>query len=433
MAVNKSRLAPHIFKVPIERVRAGYYSDKYFTRFVDILRKDKLRQSVTYQFFPRSDSIIAGLDEACAILRCGTGYYTDEVEAKNLFRQLLQVEDQMAIAEYRLSREELEQGNAKRIKLREELMDLWVDKWQEINVRALYDGDVARNGESVLVIEGDPIYYGYLETLLLGVIARATSTATSVKQVVSAARGKPVIFFSARFDHHWVQATDGYAAFKAGAFGVSTDANADYWGAEALGTIPHALISCYKGDTSAATFAFDRHISSDVNRVVLVDWENDCIGTSLKVLGDYYKHFTGKDFIPGLTDPSPVIGTGKGKIWGVRFDTSGSLRDISVTPRDESSLGVCPELVWKARRRFDELGLQDLKIMVSGGFGVERISLFEKLGVPVDLYGVGSTLLKKKIDITADIVEVDGKACAKVGRSKGDFSRLLPVNLNNGT
>ena len=428
----KSRLSPHLFKVPIERVRAGYYSDKYFTRFVDILRKDNVRQQVTYQFFPRSQSIIAGLDEACAILRCGTGYYTDEEEAKTIFQQLLKIEDDMTIAEYRLDREALEQGNTMKIQLRENLMDLWVDKWKEISVRALYDGDEASDGEPVMVIDGDPVYYGYLETLLLGVIARATSTATSVRRVVTAANNKPVIFFSARFDHHWVQATDGYAAFKAGAFGVSTDANADYWGAEALGTIPHALISSYKGDTSAAAFAFDRHISPSVNRVVLVDWENDCIGTSIKVVGDFYKNMTGEDFIPGTTDPTPVIGQGKGKIWGVRFDTSGSIRDISVAPRDEHSLGVCPELVWKARRHFDELGLKDLKIMVSGGFGVDRIALFEKLGVPVDLYGVGSTLLKNKIDITADIIAVEGQPCAKVGRKRGEFSRLSPVSLNNG-
>jgi len=266
----------------------------------------------------------------------------------------------------------------------------------------------------------------------LGVISRATSTATSVKHVVAASGGKPIIFFSARFDHHWVQATDGYAAFKAGAFGVSTDANADYWGSEAQGTIPHALISCYKGDTSAAALAFDRHISPTVNRLVLVDWENDCLGTSIKVISDFYRHFTGQEFIPGETDPSPVIGSGKGKIWGVRFDTSGSIRDISVAPRDESSLGVCPELVWKARRYFNELGLNELKIMVSGGFGVDRISMFEKLGVPVDLYGVGSTLLRHKIDITADVIEVEGVPYAKVGRQKGDFSRLTPVSLNNG-
>lgn len=426
----KTRLSPYVFKVPTERVRAGYYADKYFTRFVEILRRDNLHQSAIYQFFPREDAIVAGLDEACAILRSGTGYYTDEAKAQDLFRQLLQVEDQIATAEYQLDRAGMEDGTSRRIKLREELMDLWVDKWQEIQVLALFDGDHAEKGEPILVIEGDPMYFGHLETLLLGVIARATSTATSVKKVVTASQGKPIIFFSARFDHHWVQTTDGYAAFKAGAFGVSTDANADYWGSQAQGTIPHALISCYKGDTSAAALAFDRHIPPSVNRLVLVDWENDCITTTMKVVGDFYRHFVGTEFIPGETDPAPVIGQGKGKIWGVRFDTSGNMRDACVTPRDENSFGVCPELVWKARNYFDKMGLHNLKIMVSGGFCAEKIELFEKLGVPVDLYGVGSTLLRKKIDVTADVVEVAGQPCAKVGRTKSDYSRLSPVSLN---
>lgn len=429
---EKTRLAPYVFKVPIERVRAGYYADKYFTRYVDILRKDNLHQKVVYQIFPRADAVVAGLDEACAILRCGTGYYTDEGKAASLFRDLLQIENELARAEYRIEISRIESHTTRRLQIREELMSLWVDKWHEIKVLALFDGDRAADKEPVLVIEGDPAYFGTLETLVLGVIARATSTATSVSKVVAASQGKPVIFFSARFDHHWVQATDGYAAFMAGAFGVSTDANADYWGSEAQGTIPHALISCYQGNTSAAALAFDRNMPASVNRLVLVDWENDCLGTTERVVGDFYRHFTGQEFIPGRSDPSPVIGRGKGKIWGVRFDTSGALRDISVEPRDESSLGVNPQLVWKARRRFDELGLQDLKIMVSGGFGVEKISLFERLGVPVDMYGVGSTLLRNKIDMTADVVEVAGKPAAKVGRKKGDFSRLVPVNLNNG-
>lgn len=75
------------------------------------------------------------------------------------------------------------------------LNNLWVDKWNEIEVRALYDGDEAKDMEPVFVIEGNPAYFGYLETILLGVMARASSTATSVKKVVKAARGKPVIFF----------------------------------------------------------------------------------------------------------------------------------------------------------------------------------------------------------------------------------------------
>jgi len=426
---ERKRLDPRVFKVPIDRIRAGYYSDKYFTRYVEVLKKDNKHKRALYQFFPRKDSIVVGIDEAIAILKHGTGYYKDEDKAEELFGKLLEIERKIQAAAYDYDRKILEECYKEKWDVREQLNDLWIDKWNEINVLALYDGDFAKENEPILVIEGDPVYFGYLETVLLGVIARATSTATAVKKVVEAARGKPILFFSARFDHYWVQATDGYAALKAGAFGVSTDANADYWGVESMGTIPHALIACYDGSTSKATIAFDKHIAPHVNRIVLVDWDNDCIGTTIEVLKDFYEYKIGKKFVPGITDPSEIIGTGKGKIWGVRFDTSKSLRDKSVVPKDEGSLGVCPELVWKARQKFDEIGAKDLKIIVSSGFDAKKIELFEKLQVPVDSYGVGSALLRDKIQITADIVEVDGKACAKYGRNKGDFSRLEKVIL----
>lgn len=424
------RLHPKVFKVPIDRIRMGYYSDKYFTRYVEVLKKDNRHVNALYQFFPRKDCVVVGIDEALAILRFGTGYYKNEEKANELFNQILNLEKALQNAAHKMDKDELLNITSKKWDLRMLLNDLWVDKWDEIEVRALYDGDEAKNMEPVLTIEGDPAYYGYLETILLGVMARATSTATAVKKVVDVANGKPILFFSARFDHFWVQATDGYAALKAGAFGVSTDANADYWGIESLGTIPHALIASYEGDTAAAAIAFDKHIDSNVNRMVLVDWDNDVIGTTLNVVSRFYEYITGEKFKPGISDPTKIIGTGKNKIWGVRFDTSGSLRDKSVTPRDKSSLGVNPELVWKARKVFDEYGLNDLKIIVSGGFDAEKIKLFEMLDVPVDTYGVGSKLLKEKVDFTADIVEVNGKHCAKVGRKKGDFSRLSVVEKN---
>lgn len=423
----KKRLDPRVFKVPIDKIRSGYYSDKYFTRFVEVLKKAKCSSDVLYQYFPRRDAVIVGIDEALAILRFGTGFYANESEAMQLFERILETERHIQFAAWDMDREGLTHLSSRKWDLKLELDDLWIDKWNEIEVHALFDGDEAVDSEPVMTIRGDPRYFGYLETVLLGVLARASSTATAVKKVVSAARGKPILFFSARFDHFWTQATDGYAAFKAGAFGVSTDANADYWGAEGLGTIPHALIAAYEGSTVDAAVAFDRHIDPGVNRIVLVDWDNDVIETTFQVAEAMYEVTTGKKFVRGVSDPSIVIGPGKGKIWGVRFDTSGSLRDFSVVPKDRSSLGVCPELVWKGRQAFDSSGMEDLKIVVSGGFDDEKIRLFENLEVPADVYGVGSKLLRDKLDYTADIVEVQGRPCAKYGRKKGDTSRLSIV------
>lgn len=424
--MTKTRLDPQVFKVPIDKIRAGYYSDKYFMRVSEILRKEKHNPKVLYQFFVRKPAVVVGIDEALAILQSCVGYYSNEENAQQLYRELREIQYQLYSASPDGAEAEIVRLSASRVKVRQQLNELWVNCRDQIQVKALYDGDTVDPWEPFMTIEGPQQYFAYLETVLLGTIARPTATATATAKVVKAARGKPILFFPARFDHFWVQATDGYAAMKAGAFGVSTDANADYWGQEGLGTIPHALIAAYTGSTSAACLAFDRQISEDVNRIALVDWDNDCIGTTLDIVKAYYKEYH-DDNVEDSTQWHKVIGSGKHKLWGVRFDTSGTLRDISVVPQDKWSLGVCPELVYNARQIFDEHGLHDLKIIVSGGFDAERIELFEKLAVPADSYGVGSSLFKEKIDVTADVVMVDGKPCAKIGRKAGNFERLVLV------
>jgi nicotinate phosphoribosyltransferase len=49
------------------------------------------------------------------------------------------------------------------------------------------------------------------------------------------------------------------------------------------------------------------------------------------------------------------------------------------------------------------------------------------MGVPVDAYGVGSSLIRGRNDFTADVVMVEGRPCAKVGRRPRSGERLAPV------
>lgn len=90
-----SRLHPKVFKVPIDRIRMGYYSDKYFTRYVEVLKKDDRHPRVYYQFFPRDNAVVCGVDEALAILRYCTGYYENEQEAKRLYNEILNLDRAM--------------------------------------------------------------------------------------------------------------------------------------------------------------------------------------------------------------------------------------------------------------------------------------------------------------------------------------------------
>jgi nicotinate phosphoribosyltransferase len=178
-----------------------------------------------------------------------------------------------------------------------------------------------------------------------------------------------------------------------------------------MGTIPHALIASYDGDTVEAARVFANRFADEMNIVVLVDFENDSVRTSLEVaeaLGD--------------------------RLWGVRLDTSDRLVDRSLaeemgSPTARSELrGVHPELVRLVRRALDEAGHRHVRIVVSGGFTAERICEFERLDVPVDAYGVGSSLIRGENDFTADVVMVGGKPCAKVGREYVPNERMQPVS-----
>ena len=113
----------------------------------------------------------------------------------------------------------------------------------------------------------------------------------------------------------------------------------------------------------------------------------------------------------------------------MRLDTSEKLVDRSLL--DEMGgfkpTGVNPRLVEKVRGALDGAGFPEVRIVASGGFTVERIREFEAAGVAVDAYGVGSSLIRGQNDFTADVVLVDGRPCAKVGRGYSPNPRLERV------
>jgi nicotinate phosphoribosyltransferase len=83
--------------------------------------------------------------------------------------------------------------------------------------------------------------------------------------------------------------------------------------------------------------------------------------------------------------------------------------------------------VWNVRRALDAAGYSAVRIFVSGGFTVDKIRDFERAGVPVDGYGVGSSLFHGNFDFTADLVLLEGRPSAKVGRVYRPNPRLQKV------
>ena len=116
-------------------------------------------------------------------------------------------------------------------------------------------------------------------------------------------------------------------------------------------------------------------------------------------------------------------------LYGVRLDTSEMLVDQSVIPLmgRTKPTGVTPQLVHNVRDALDQAGHSHVRIVVSGGFTVEKIHQFERLSVPVDAYGVGSSLFQGRFDFTADGVMQEGRPCAKVGREYRPSTRLERV------
>ena len=314
----RPRLDPEVFRLPVEKIREGYYTDAYFNFTKELLEERGRHPHVTMQVFQRHESVLGGIDEALAILRLCSGRSSAEG---------------------------------------------WAPGWDALEIHALHEGDEIAPWEAVMTIEGDYSLFAHLETVYLGSLARRTLVMRNVREVVEAAAGKPIIFFPARHDHWMVQTGDGWAAHVAGAIGVSTEAQASWWGGVGVGTVPHGLIAAYGGDTVAAARDFADRFAGVMNVTVLVDFENDSVRTALEVadaLGD--------------------------KLWGVRLDTSGQLVDRALWHEmgGFKPTGVNPVLVQRVREALDAAGHERVRIVVSGGFDVEKIRQFEELGAPVD-------------------------------------------------
>src|SRR5919202_3523568 len=184
------RLAPEVFRLPVERIRTGYYSDAYFNYTKALLEAEDRHPRVVMQVFQRKESILGGIDEAIAVLKTCAG------------------------------RRRADGG--------------WEAGWDALEVRALYEGDAISPWETVMTIEGDYSLFPHLETVSLGCLARRTLIMRNVHEVVEAAAGKPILFFPARHDHWLVQTGDGGGAHIAGAIGVSTHAQASLGGGRGL-------------------------------------------------------------------------------------------------------------------------------------------------------------------------------------------------------
>jgi nicotinate phosphoribosyltransferase len=444
---DHQRLTNRVLQLDVDGLRHSYYTDKYFENVVRVLENASARGYtfagesprplpegaastnvgdlvVEAQVFTRRPpfALIAGIDIALAMLRHVTGYYEDGTRKAQ-----------------------------------------FVESWQALEVEAVEDGIIVEydgNPEHVcpvIRIRGRYRDFALLETPLLGVLTRASRIATNTLETLRVSNGKPMLFFPARFEAPDVQALDGYAYWlavqrynfetgKATTPIVSTDAQGRWWGGRGSGTIPHALVAAFLGDTAEAMAEFARSMPLDVPRIALVDFNNDVIGDSLKVLNRFWTSY--REALEA-NDPD---GQRRWRLNGVRLDTSPNVRDVALQEGDPG--GVSPKLARLVREALDSAWIswnvppsleasaqaycRDVRIVVTGGFHKDRIAQYEADAVPIDLYGVGSSLMRNDLetntDFTLDVVRVrlndEWVDMAKVGRRANDNPDLHPVNLS---
>ncbi len=452
---TNQRLTNRVFKLDIERMRQGWYSDQYFVNVEQMLTVIAARGETYHGSYPRlspkqaqtlsigdmevemqvftrrrGKSLVVGVDKALTMLRYCTGYWDDAGQ--------------------------------------------FVETYRDLEVLAVHDGDIVHYPPTESVSDGDPRHvmpvmkirgryrdFALLETPILGALSRGSRIATNVYRTLVAAQGKPVLFFPARFDAHEVQAADGYAYdIAVQRFNrdyhlhapsiVSTNAQGDWWGGKGGGTVPHAVIACFLGDTAAAMVTFASVLPLSVPRIALVDFNNDSVQDSLRTLKAMFDYYRAAIESGDEEEAQRYI------LNGVRLDTSASQRDVNVEPTGDPKLdmGVNPRLAFTVREALDNAWQQwdlppewksrartychNVKLAVSGGFTPEKIRLFERLAVPVDMYGVGSSLMSNDSsvgtnnDFTADVVriKVNGQwvDMAKVGRQACDNPDLHHVD-----
>ncbi|MFH8475943.1 nicotinate phosphoribosyltransferase [Streptomyces sp. NPDC018000] len=250
-------------------------------------------------------------------------------------------------------------------------------------VRAVPEGHIVLAGEPLLEITASLPQAQLVETYVLNLLSHQTAIASKCARCVLAAEGHPVVDFSLRRTHG-IEA--GHRAARLGAMvgfaGTSNVEAAHAEGLTAVGTMAHSYIEAF-GTEEDAFRAFARSHPGPVT--FLVDTYDTVAGvaTAARVLRD--------------------LGLGPG--CAIRLD-SGDLGALAV----------------QARAGLDAAGLQETRIVASGGLDEFAVDRLVRSGAPIDTYAVGT-----RIGVCADapyldsaykLVEYDGRPVMKLSSAK---------------
>ncbi|MDR0739555.1 MAG: nicotinate phosphoribosyltransferase [Mycoplasmataceae bacterium] len=267
----------------------------------------------------------------------------------------------------------------------------------QIEVYGLKDGDITPSKSPVILIFGHYQIFAKYENVIDGILARRSSVCNNCYQILKMIDTNQLIFMADRTDDYSLQPYDGYSAYVAGVRHFVTEASVKYIKNDSRvtvgGTMPHSLIQEFDGDLNQTMVVYSKEYGS-AKAVALIDYHND-IGSEIKKLAKKLH-----------------------RLYAVRIDTSSNMLDVGLKKygKNKSMYGVNPTLIKYARRILDKVGFKDTKIITSSGINYEKIQEFQKEHVPVDFYGIGSSLITRNVHFTADLVLKNNHHQAKVGR-----------------
>lgn len=363
------------------------YTDKYFLRTNEILKKENINPRISMKVFCRDQGPVTGLDEAVEIL---TKYANLE-------------------------------------KLNGEIL---------VTIKKYFS-----NNEPLMIIKAPVQSIVELETMYLGVLSSAISEAVGIhdpepdliieklKRLKIIFGDIPIIYFGARHYHWSLDKSIAAAALKGGAVQTSTDIGSSNIGKEGTGTMPHLLIivlaSVYgiENATLKAAELYDKHMAPEIPRVTLVDTFNREISDSLAVA----RYFGNRKNSFRIDTCGECIGEG-----------SSPVNEKTPDPEFQSGTGVTIELVTNVRNHLVNNGFgKSTEIFLSSGFGNEKkarafvnaqLAYKEKTGFNL-FSGVGIGEISEARICTADIFEVNDRPLAKTGREAFDidYSKLKRI------
>ncbi len=252
------------------------------------------------------------------------------------------------------------------------------------NIHAVQEGEIVFPNEPVLRVEGRIVEAQIIETLLLNIINFQSLIATKAARICTVAGSRIVADFGLRR----AQGLGGYHATRAAVVGGATATSnviaAKDMGIPCVGTMAHAFIQGYDDELSAFR-AFAAYQPD--NCVLLVD-----------------TYDTLRSGVPHAITVAHEMAAQGHRLQGIRLD-SGDLAYLSI----------------QARKQLDDAGLHDVKITASNQLDEYVIQSLIDQKAPIDVFGVGTSLVTGPPDAALDGVyklsSLDGKPRIKLSEN----------------